>query len=287
MFIGPFVYDGSESSCARYGANVSVSADDEKAAGVKDMVQAHQPLSGFDFDGLPVRRVRTRTQAQKNAHKATAKSKEKKAKAKVLEQGQEKKGKKTKKRRSLSPQSAISLSTNGKPERWYWALVEWMQVKCGPGNVVNVMKRREKEGQRRGQGMVPSLSAGDRKKVQDLEKAVPPFVCSASPSVLSQSKSNQPTTLPLSPSTPSPPPPPPPPSSSDRRTSTQRKPGQWRLGLRKVYLSVPAFASPLTPVLNPLVGRAQWEIVVRSALLSIVVSSFIVGGLVAVPETHR
>lgn len=51
-------------------------------------------------------------------------------------------------------------------------------------------------------------------------------------------------------------------------------------------LEVPAFASPLTPVLNPVVTRGQWEIVVRSAFIALVVSAVVIGALVAVPETR-
>ena len=57
-----------------------------------------------------------------------------------------------------------------------------------------------------------------------------------------------------------------------------------REGVKRVYLAVPAFASPLTPVLNPLVGRAQWEIVVRSAAMAFFLSCIVVGALLAVPE---
>ena len=60
----------------------------------------------------------------------------------------------------------------------------------------------------------------------------------------------------------------------------------WRKRVRRM-LQVPAFASPLTPVLNPIVTRGQWEIVVRSAIIAFVVSTLIIGGLVAVPETRH
>jgi hypothetical protein len=48
---------------------------------------------------------------------------------------------------------------------------------------------------------------------------------------------------------------------------------------------VPAFG-PITRVLSPVVSRAQWEIVVRSAFVSILISLAIVGGLVAIPVGH-
>ncbi|KAH9980292.1 hypothetical protein BGW80DRAFT_1434906 [Lactifluus volemus] len=48
---------------------------------------------------------------------------------------------------------------------------------------------------------------------------------------------------------------------------------------------VPAFG-PVTRVLSPVVSRAQWEIVVRSALVSMILSLSIVGCLLAIPERH-
>ncbi|OJT15262.1 hypothetical protein TRAPUB_8184 [Trametes pubescens] len=59
----------------------------------------------------------------------------------------------------------------------------------------------------------------------------------------------------------------------------------WQARVRRM-LQVPAFASPLTPVLNPVVTRGQWEIVVRSAFIALVVSAVVIGALVAVPETR-
>lgn len=51
--------------------------------------------------------------------------------------------------------------------------------------------------------------------------------------------------------------------------------------------AVPAFAVPLTRVLSPIVRRGQWEIVVRSGLIALVVSWIIVGCLLAIPEPRR
>ena len=56
----------------------------------------------------------------------------------------------------------------------------------------------------------------------------------------------------------------------------------WRAQWKRV-LSVPAFKSPLTKILSPVVTRAQWEVVVRSGVLAFIISSVIVGVLVAVP----
>ncbi|RPD62442.1 hypothetical protein L226DRAFT_544245 [Lentinus tigrinus ALCF2SS1-7] len=71
---------------------------------------------------------------------------------------------------------------------------------------------------------------------------------------------------------------------SEKTSSVQSK-MSWRKRVRQM-LQVPAFASPLTPVLNPIVTRGQWEIVVRSALIALALSAAVVGGLVAAPETR-
>lgn len=71
------------------------------------------------------------------------------------------------------------------------------------------------------------------------------------------------------------------PTPTPRRSA---KKSMWRMGIRSGYLAAPAFAAPLTPVLDPLVGRAQWEIVVRSAIVSAVVSILVVAGIVGIPE---
>ena len=48
---------------------------------------------------------------------------------------------------------------------------------------------------------------------------------------------------------------------------------------------VPAFG-PLTKILSPIISRAQWEIVVRSAFASLLITLTIVGSLLAVPVRH-
>jgi hypothetical protein len=47
--------------------------------------------------------------------------------------------------------------------------------------------------------------------------------------------------------------------------------------------SVPAFASPLTRILSPIVVRGQWEIVIRSSVIALLVTWIILGSLLAVP----
>ena len=56
----------------------------------------------------------------------------------------------------------------------------------------------------------------------------------------------------------------------------------WRTRWKRA-LTVPAFKSPLTRVLSPVVSRAQWEAVVRSGVLAFVASFVLVAILVAVP----
>jgi hypothetical protein len=53
----------------------------------------------------------------------------------------------------------------------------------------------------------------------------------------------------------------------------------------KLVKAVPAFASPFTRILSPVVTRAQWEIAVRSALLALLLSWGILGGILAIPIT--
>jgi hypothetical protein len=82
-----------------------------------------------------------------------------------------------------------------------------------------------------------------------------------------------------------------PPSQAHHTTSRAKEKGKldvkqedegWRVR-RKRMLGVPAFASPLTKILSPVVTRAQWEIVIRSGILAFVISSVVLGVLVAVP----
>lgn len=51
--------------------------------------------------------------------------------------------------------------------------------------------------------------------------------------------------------------------------------------------AVPAFAVPLTRVLSPVIVRAQWEIVVRSAIIAFLISWVVVGSFLAVPVITR
>ncbi|EED82278.1 predicted protein [Postia placenta Mad-698-R] len=69
------------------------------------------------------------------------------------------------------------------------------------------------------------------------------------------------------------------------KTATARK-ISWRQRFKAVQ-AVPAFAVPLTPVLNPVVTRAQWEIVVRSSMIAFVIAALVVGGLTGAPVPYQ
>ena len=151
-------------------------------------------------------------------------------------------------------------------------LVEWMQVKCGPKNMLNVIEEREKEEEGgKGKGRQEHMLSPAQVVMEQARREVVP----SEPVRLVSGVGGtppEPTTTTVA-------------ASEEERETRRRARPSWRERLRKVYLAVPAFAAPLTPVLNPLVGRAQWEIVVRSAAVSAVLSCVIVGGLVGAPET--
>ena len=68
-------------------------------------------------------------------------------------------------------------------------------------------------------------------------------------------------------------------NSEDKETNVRKR---FRL-----MNAVPAFAVPLTRVLSPVIIRAQWEIVVRSAIVAFLISWVLVGSLLAVPVVMR
>ncbi|KAL1744504.1 hypothetical protein HDZ31DRAFT_38502 [Schizophyllum fasciatum] len=63
-----------------------------------------------------------------------------------------------------------------------------------------------------------------------------------------------------------------------------RTPGEIRRGFNIVH-AVPAFGVPLTRIRSPVIVRAQWAIVVRSAMLGFLICWAVVGSLLAVPGT--
>ncbi|KAI0699089.1 hypothetical protein BC835DRAFT_1412741 [Cytidiella melzeri] len=289
LFIRPFVYSGSESgsSCTHHGGEGSHAArrDKELEKGVISVdegiaqVQAAQPMNEFNFDELPTRRPKLRARGSSGKGPDGVDVRRRTMKEEKAERLREQRrtdpsamkgGGKT--RRSVSPGSSVSASTNGKPERWYWAFVEWMQVKCGPKNMVDMIEKREKELEEgKGKGKAPGEEATMTQAQIVMLKAA------------ETRRDNRPSPVVVG-VRPAPAPAPVPADVEERNTRRRSKPS-WRTKLRKVYLAVPAFAAPLTPVLNPLVGRAQWEIVVRSAAVSALLSCVVVGGLLGAPET--
>ncbi|KDR82777.1 hypothetical protein GALMADRAFT_220768 [Galerina marginata CBS 339.88] len=76
--------------------------------------------------------------------------------------------------------------------------------------------------------------------------------------------------------------------SSSSATATARSDPEKTMRKRlKNILSVPAFAVPLARVLNPVIVRGQWEIVIRCMILAFLLAWTIVGGLLAIPPLTR
>jgi hypothetical protein len=287
VFIGPFLYDGSESgsSCSHNSASRSANLsgvreeDLERSASsplTVDQVQAAQPMDEFSFDGLPARRPKLRVKV--TSEEVIGISQLKEAKAEKLREQRRTDPSSVRVRgsgkRSPSLGSSVSTSTNGKPERWYWALVAWMQVKCQPKNMVDVIVEEEKEsveGLGKGKGRQTTEMTAAQRVMGEARRGENSAAEEVAMAPLSVALS-EPAALPVV-------------GSAEERERKKKGRPTWRAKLKKVYLSVPAFSAPLTPVLNPLVGRAQWEIVVRSAALSLVLSCVVVGGLLGAPET--
>ncbi|KAJ3486676.1 hypothetical protein NLI96_g4064 [Meripilus lineatus] len=185
---------------------------------------------------------------------------------------------------------------------WRERVLVYIQTKCGPGNVVSFHMRNVEKAQQQGQLVDENGDQQLRSPISPLdEKTLGSGSNWGSPySTLRKTPnlSAYPSHLAYSPSSPSIPSQPAnsnPNSNPNQKTShsysysygrprsNSTTSSTWRDGFKKVS-RVPAFASPLTPILNPVIGRAQWEIVVRSALMSLVCCLVVVGGLLAVPE---
>ena len=76
------------------------------------------------------------------------------------------------------------------------------------------------------------------------------------------------------------------PSSGDDKSNTGDTETKVRNRFRLVN-AVPAFAVPLTRVLSPVIIRAQWEVVMKSAIVAFLISWVIVGSLLAIPVVRR
>lgn len=288
-FIGSYVYDGSE--CAASGAPRAGVGAGARAADVEQMkrdASACQPLAEFDFDGLPPRKTPRPSAAGAAAAAASATTRSpltprrssfattrpedpspgarvgRPAKTKADARACAKEEKAKSKSRSPSP-SGSSMNASLKARKWWswwwWQFVEWVQTMCSPENAVDVYEKESRliggypfGAAPAGQYDAPRTSEGAKGKGGEMGVAA-----------LTAHVAGQP------------------PANAPQPLNTRRR-SRWREGLKKAYLAVPAFASPLTPVLNPLVGRAQWEIVVRSAAMALILSCVVVGSLLAVPE---
>lgn len=250
-FIHPFSYD------------IKGEAGDDVEAGRS--IASRQPVDPFDFDALPPKRPRfanARYRGQVNRHLF----------------GEQTDGQNTRDSGKLlgamdSLDKWVSLGPKGVLSRW--------QTKCSPGNVVRVHIEREvngvpvciadiekEKGWGIGWGVAADSSEGEMSPTGTIGNSaftfpnLVPSVTVASPTtptVVSECYAEP----------------------SLGKEEADVKVG-WTVRFRKVR-AVPAFAVPLTPVLNPVVTRAQWEIVVRSALIAAVVVCVVVGGLTGAP----
>ena len=249
-FIHPFSYD------------IKGEVGDDVEAGRS--IASRQPVDPFDFDALPPKRPRFATgryrgQVDRHLRGQNADTKNVKNSGKL--------------RGAMdSLDKWASLGPKGLLSRW--------QTRCSPGNVVRVHIEREVNG-------VPVCIAEiEKEKGWGIGWGI---AADSSESEMSPTETfgNSAFTFPnLVPS----------PSAASPTTPTvvsecyaEKLGGKetdvklgWTVRFRKVR-AVPAFAVPLTPVLNPVVTRAQWEIVVRSALIAAVVVCVVVGGLTGAP----
>lgn len=250
-FIHPFSYD------------IKGEVGDDVEAGRS--IASRQPVDPFDFDALPPKRPRFATgryRGQVNRHLQ-------------VENADSKNARKSGKLRGAidSLDKWASLGPKGLLSRW--------QTRCSPGNVVRVHIEREvngvpvciaeiekEKGWGIGWGVAADSSESEMSPTGTFANSaftfpnLVPSVTVASPTtpttVVSECYAE---------------------TSGDKEVDVKLG---WTVRFRKVR-AVPAFAVPLTPVLNPVVTRAQWEIVVRSALIAAVVVCVVVGGLTGAP----
>ncbi|PSR83895.1 hypothetical protein PHLCEN_2v5604 [Hermanssonia centrifuga] len=300
----------------RGGADVENARDPTKDAA------ACQPVREFDFDGLPPRRpprlpasgstaaatttTTTKQQQQQQQQQAPlpgkfgvdggaaesgkrgGRGRKPKPQSKLPPRSKEDVGGGGRGRRRTPSPSSSSISGSVKAKRWYswwwWQFVERVQSACSPENAVDALAHQEAKRQKlreKSSAVVVSSSSsaaaapqGAQDKAKDKGKsgALPQAQAQAQAQQQHSASSGAP--APINPTSN---------AATALRDRAKVRGAGWRAGLKKVYLAVPAFASPLTPVLNPLVGRAQWEIVVRSAAMALFLSCVVVGSLLAVP----
>ena len=308
-FIGGYVYEDvdfkfGEAECEWSVRSRSISMsrgeweEDDLEAQMGRKAVARQPVGSFDFDALPLPppSILRRNQSgslggHSRANTGEAEDEEKeigagdgygKRQERYLEHQQQKQ------RRRVEMQSVSRGGGGG----WRWRMLVYIQTKCGPGNAVSSQLRKVANDTTGGSGSGRTSPAGSEKSRFGvgwfgmhpvLEKHEGSVVATTTPTagftsllmkMFGRSRGcendlNVEEHPDLE-------------KQSLKAQNGSSSPITWKQGFKKVS-KVPAFAAPLTPVLNPVVGRAQWEIVVRSAVVSAFVSLVVVGGLVAVP----
>lgn len=167
---------------------------------------------------------------------------------------------------SASTRSDLGSAIDRRGRCWlvraFWGALERMQRRCSPENVVQVLRRRSAE------SLAGDGAGGEKAEACEAHAAQQQQQRAEGAGAQEGSARREREFV-----------------KRRRRRAREGVAGEgWRVRVRSFYLSAPAFAAPLTPVLNPLVGRAQWEIVVRSAALAFVLACVVVAGLVGVPE---
>ena len=169
------------------------------------------------------------------------------------------------------PQDETSLTEAGRQggvmRTWFVELpkllIRRMQGKCGAAKqaIKDILSRSASEALRRNGGgeYRDAPETQDRKECLPIQGGLSGPTITVMPQPLSQSHSTVP----------------------EAREKGKVK-ENWRVRWKRA-LSVPAFRSPLTKILSPVVTRAQWEVTVRAGALAFVTSFVLVAVLVAVP----
>ncbi|KAK7690102.1 hypothetical protein QCA50_006749 [Cerrena zonata] len=268
----------------RHSAYAHTTDDEDEEEDVEAQQQARivekQPVDEFDFDGLPPRngakgmmsqgsfgyRPRYPSPSQSQSQRGQSRSRQSqypqphypRSHYAQYQAGEKSDG---------NLNDGVVEEEDGKRPRLLvvliWMFLSWIQVKCSPGNAAD--HHMAATAQR-----TPGPGAGNG-AVSEKSRTGPQSQTHLHPN--SQQQTQQQTANEKSTTA----------TVTAEKEKIKKKPLSWRESFRRVS-QVPAFASPLTPVLNPIVGRAQWEIVVRSAFISAVVCGTVVGALMGVPS---
>ncbi|KAL4251929.1 hypothetical protein ABKN59_002636 [Abortiporus biennis] len=260
-FIHPYVY---EDPAFRFGDAATIysssGTEEDVEAQVSQLAAQRQRVDSFDFDALPPRPRQTSTSSVIARKPSLAVNTD------IFQQNLFHPFAAEEKR--IIKQPVIHA---GSGLKYFLGAI---QTRCSPYDIVHQMKEaaagKECESQRevhvRIEHMVAEKSTSGRLSGSSSPAStLSPQDSSSSKHSPIDSETTSPTSL-LSPHSI---------KSPSSRTS-------WRSSFKQI-MTVPAFESPLTPILNPVVGRAQWEIVVRSAFVAALLSCTVVGALLGVP----